>query len=159
MATFRPAVKKEDSNVQKIIKYIPAEIISGYSVFIGALSVTTNTIPENYTTYYLILLIILTVVTPIWTYFAVLDSDDTNNKKRSLFHAAIATFAFLIWVYAVGNPLLKALICECNTIDCPNCSRYSPAIGSILLGLFTITTPLLERLILGTKLPITKQNN
>ena len=156
MATFRPAVKDDDGYIQKIIKYIPAEIVTGYTALVGYLSVGANTeIPHYYKTYYLILLCILIVITPVWTFFAVLDTETTEptkQKKRAYFHAFIATVAFAIWVYAVGNVLLKAVLCNCTNTGCADCGYYSPVLGSIILVLFTIMTPLIERIILGVKL-------
>lgn len=161
MTTFRPAVKDDDGYIQKIIKYIPAEIITGYTALVGYLSVGTNTeIPPNYKTYYIILFCILTLITPVWTFFAVLDKETTEpakQKKRAYFHAFIATVAFVIWVYAVGNFLLKAVLCNCTNTGCADCGYYSPVLGSIILVLFTIMTPLIERIILGTKLPTKRQ--
>lgn len=157
MATFRPAVTENDGYIQKIIKYIPAEIVAGYIALVGYLGVNNGAeIPPHYDTYYIILLCILIVITPVWTYFAVIDADGSDpvlQKKRAYFHAFIATFAFVIWVYAIGNPLLKVVLCGCSTISCEDCVYYSPVLGSIFLVLFTIITPLIERIILGTKLP------
>ncbi|HRG57969.1 MAG TPA: hypothetical protein PK323_03375 [Bacteroidia bacterium] len=156
MATYRPAVKDDDGYIQKIIKYIPAEIVTGYTALVGYLAVGANTeVPPHYKTYYVILLSLLTVITPVWTYFAVLDVDATdpvNQRKRAYFHAFIATIAFLIWIYTVGNFILKAVLCNCSHTGCPDCIYYSPVLGSIILVLFTIITPLIERIILGTKL-------
>jgi hypothetical protein len=156
MATLRPAVKDNDGYVQKIIKYIPAEIVAAYTALVGYLSVTANSnMPAHYKTYYLILLVVLVLVTPFWTFYAVLDNskppDQNTAKKRAFFHAVIATIAFAIWVYTIGNPLLKALLCNCTKIDCPDCGCYSPVLGSIILVLFTIITPLIERIVLGPK--------
>ncbi len=155
MTTFRPAVSQDDGYVQKVIKYIPAEIVAGYTALAGYLSLDANMpIPGHYKTYYLILLGILVAITPVWTYFAVLDNANTGgNTRRSVFHAVIATISFLIWVYAVGNPLLKAVMCECSSTNCSNCGLYNPVLGAILLVLFTILTPLIERITLGTPLP------
>jgi len=158
MATFRPAVKKDDQYVEKIIKYIPAEIVTGYIALVGYLTVTANSdIPAHYKTYYLILLIILVCITPVWTYYAVFDKADPHDpkaaRKRAIFQAVIATIAFAIWVYAIGNPLLKALLCNCPKTDCADCSYYSPVLGSIILVLFTILTPLIDRIFFSTKLP------
>jgi hypothetical protein len=150
MASFRPVVNENDNYIQKIIKYIPAEIVAGYTALVGYLSFNTPEIPKYYVTYYLILLVSLAIITPVWTYVAVIDDESgpLNKKTRAIFHSSIATISFLIWVYAVGNPLLKELICSCA--DCPFDSK---ALGSIILVLFTILTPLLEKIFLGTKLP------
>ncbi len=163
MATFnRPAINSNDGYIQKLIKYIPAEIVAGYTALTGYLSVNTNTdIPPHYKTYYMIVLCILLVITPIWTYYAVLDNDQPAgpsqgtppNKKQAWFHASIATISFTIWVYAIGNPLLKTILCDCTNTGCPDCGLYSPVLGSIILVLFTILTPLFERIVFGTRLP------
>lgn len=157
MASFRPAVKEDDSYIQKIIKYIPAEIMAGYTALVGYLSVGSHSeIPPHYKSYYMILLIILIVITPVWTYFGVIDSqtpESVHQKKRAIFQAFIATVAFIIWVYAIGNVILKAVLCHCNNTDCADCASYSPVLGSIILVLFTLMTPLFERIILGIKLP------
>ncbi|TAN18080.1 MAG: hypothetical protein EPN37_05910 [Chitinophagaceae bacterium] len=157
MASFRPAVRESDGYIQKIIKYIPAEIIAGYTALVGYLTVGSNAeLPPHYKTYYIILLLVLIAITPVWTYFAVIDSQSPhgNQKKRAIFHAAIATVAFIIWVYAIGNILLKAVLCNCHSASCADCGLYSPVFGSILLVLFTLMTPLFERIFLGTKLPV-----
>ncbi|TAM94691.1 MAG: hypothetical protein EPN39_16865 [Chitinophagaceae bacterium] len=157
MASFRPAVKESDGYVQKISKYIPVEIIAGYTALTGYLTIGANMeIPSHYKTYYIILLIVLIVMTPVWTYFAVIDGQAAEldkQKKRVFFQAAIAMLSFIIWVYAIGNVLLKAILCHCNNTACADCSSYSPVLGSIILVLFTLMTPLFERIILGTKLP------
>lgn len=158
MTTFRPAVKEDDGYVQKVIKYIPTEIVTGYTALVGYLSVGTNTdIPHDYKTYYIILLCILGVATPVWTYYGVLDNNTSGNNfpvnKRALFQSVIATFSFAIWVYTIGNPILKSILCNCINTGCADCGYYSPVLGSIILVLFTIMTPLIERIVLGTKLP------
>ncbi len=157
MATFRPAVKEDDGYIQKIIKYIPAEIMTGYTVLVGFLTINVSTDIPTYKIYYIVLLCILAVITPVWTFYAVLDNDNPSvlekNRKRAFFHSIIATLAFAIWVYSIGNPLLKAVLCGCQTVECQDCIKYSPILGSIILVLFTIMTPLIERIILGTKLP------
>lgn len=157
MATIRPIINEEDGYIQRVIKYIPAEIVAGYMALGGYLAVEPNAeIPAFYKGYYISLLAILTIITPVWTYFAVIDSEAINKvvqRKKAIFHALIALLAFEIWVYAIGNDILKAIICSCTNAGCQNCALYSPVLASIILVLFTIATPLLERIVLGTKLP------
>lgn len=156
MPTFRPAIKESDNYLEKIIKYIPAEIVAAYTALTGYLSVKPNTdIPSHYKSYYLMVFFVLLIVTPVWTYFAVIDNNDppdpTIRKKKAYFHSGIATVAFVIWIYALGNDLLKALLCRCNVTSCDNCGIYSPILGSIILIIFTILTPLFERIFIGPK--------
>jgi len=155
MKTIRPAVAEDDGYIQKLIKYIPVEVIAAYTAMVGYLAIGPTTDIPVYKIYYLVLLAILFIASPVWTYFAVLDDTDENTdqkKKRALFHSAISGFAFLIWVYATGNPLLQILLCKCTTANCSDCAIYSHALGSMILVLFTLVTPLLERIILGKKL-------
>ncbi len=143
MATLRPAIKESDNLLETIIKYIPSEIVAAYTALLGYLSLKANAeIPDHYKTYYLIVFFILLLITPVWTYFAVIDNNDPPDpiirRKKAFFHAAIASVAFIIWVYALGNVLLKAVLCNCTKTDCENCATYSPVFGAILLILFTV---------------------
>jgi hypothetical protein len=155
MANYRPAVQQDDNYLQKIIKYIPAEIVAGYTVLTGYLPVKPqDPVPAEYHLYYLIVVVTLSVIAPVWTYFAVKDSDSgTMDPQRPWFHAAVALVAFFVWVYALGGRLLESLL---------NTSRghewYNTTLGTILLLLFTILTPLIERIVLGTKLPAQLKN-
>src|SRR4051812_27994784 len=129
MATFRPAIKDNDGYIQKIIKYIPAEIIAGYTALAGYLAVGANAdIPAHYKSYYLIVLLLLAIITPVWTFYAVIETPaallSNPDRKKAYFHAVIATLAFLVWVYATGNPLLKAVLCNCPRTDCADCGGY-----------------------------------
>ena len=164
MPTLRPAVKEDDEYIQKVIKYIPAEVVAGYTAIAGILSIDTSLpIPEGYKKWYLIFLCVLLIAAVVWTYYAVIDNVPTGtppDKKRAAFHSVIAGAAFLIWAYAIGHPLLEANMCCCEgffltanaviTKTC-GCVIYNPKAGSILLILFTICTPLLERIVLGKK--------
>lgn len=159
---LRPAIKDDDNWLSKIIKYIPAEILAVYTAVIGVLKSTSNDkLPSgsNVSTYFVIFVIII-VLTPIWTYLAVWDNPNVkeppSKRKRAIFHAAIATVAFLIWVYAIGDILFKSWLCDCHdpqTMDCFKTAghdRYNSVIGSLALILFTgLVVPLLERIILG----------
>lgn len=156
MPTLRPAVKESDNYLETIIKYIPAEIVAAYTALVGYLAIKPATdIPAHYKSYYLIVFFILLFVTPLWTFFAVIDNNDPpdpiKRKKKAYFHSGVATIAFIIWVYALGNDLLKALLCHCDNTSCDNCALYSPVLGSIILIIFTILTPLFERIFLGPR--------
>jgi hypothetical protein len=181
MEISRPAVSDGDSTLAKIVKYIPGEIIAGYTAIAGILTPAANFGPtELDISRYKYILLFLVVVTPIWTYISVLNSNDViveppSRKKRAFFHACIATCSFMIWVYALGDILFRASLCKhCvfvpngdvsqqaaslkNFMDCLNsCKTYDYKIGAIVLILFTvIAVPLLEWFILKKALPITK---
>ena len=155
MAKLRPSVNADDSIIQTIIKYIPAEIVAIYPALVGYFNVNPNTvIPPHYITYYVIIVVVLFIFTLVWTYFGVIDNKTAALKKlntHALFHAIIAGIAFLIWIYAIGNSLLKAFLCGCINTDCDDCGIYSPVLGAIFLALFTLLTPIIERIFLGPK--------
>ena len=179
MPTFRPAVKDEDNFLSKIVKYIPAEIIAVYTAIAGVLKPAANAGPvELDVQRYFYVLVFLIVVTPVWTYIAVIGNDQVvveppSRKKRAIFHAAIATAAIIIWVYAIGDILFKSLLCKCYFVpgttpadqaehfkafnECLNgCATYDSKLGAIVLILFTgILVPLLEWIFLKKPIPPT----
>lgn len=157
---LRPQIKDNDSALAKIIKYIPAEIITVYTAIIGILkqNLDVEAPKESDINIYFIVLIIITVITPIWTYYAVIDnkniSEPPSKKKRARFHSIIAMIAFLIWVYATGDVLFRAWLCDFFSTYTPSsfdeCDLYNSMVGSVVLFLFTfLIVPLAERIILG----------
>lgn len=166
MPLLRPAVAQDDDFLSKIVKYIPAEIIAVYTAIIGALKKDLNSSlpPEKDVKTYFIVFLIILVITPIWTYFAVIDNpkvtEPPSKMKRAIFHAAVALIAFVIWVYAIGDILFKSWLCGCyakNTdgLKCFDLSgKYNSVLGAVVLILFTgLAVPILERIILGKPIP------
>ncbi|WPU92836.1 hypothetical protein SNE25_26280 [Mucilaginibacter sabulilitoris] len=101
------------------------------------------------------------VLTPVWTYFAVIDSPTTppdKKQKRAIFHAVIALISLVIWVYAIGDILFKSWLCGCYAPANSGCydlsGRYSSVLGSVILILYTgLVVPLTERIFLGDNKP------
>lgn len=155
---------EDDNFLSKIIKYIPAEVIAVYTAIVGVLKQNLDSnLPERsaVNTYFIVLLIIV-CLTPIWTYYAVIDNpnikEPPSKKKRAIFHSIIATISFIIWVYAIGDILFKSWLCKCyspETIGCFDKSgNYDSILGSIVLILYTgLLVPLLERIVLGKPSP------
>lgn len=166
MKLQRPQITEDDNFLSKIIKYIPAEVIAVYTAIVGVLKQNLDSnLPEksDVNTYFIVLLIIV-LLTPIWTYFAVIDNPNTkeppSKAKRAIFHAIIATISFIIWVYAIGDILFKSWLCKCYSPDTISCfdksGLYNSVLGSIVLILYTgLLVPLLERIFLGK--PTTKE--
>jgi hypothetical protein len=177
MANLRPAVKEDDSFLSKIVKYIPAEIIAVYTAIAGVLKPAANAGPIQIDVHrYMYVLIFLIIITPIWTYFAVLGNSDIiteppTKKQRAIFHATVATIAFVIWVYAIGDILFRCMLCGCYFIpgadaaqqaanlkvfnDLLNgCTAYDSKLGAIILILYTgLLVPLFEFIILKKPIP------
>ena len=67
MATFRPSVNQDDGYFNKDVKYIPAEIIGGYTFCIGLISSDTT---NNFHLFPWILFGLL-IFTPVYMYLSV----------------------------------------------------------------------------------------
>jgi fucose 4-O-acetylase-like acetyltransferase len=143
MATFRPSVNQDDGYFKKVVKYIPAEIIGAYTFCIGLVSSDTT---ANFHLFPWILFGLL-VFTPVYMYLSVVDNpnnDPLNKRKLALFHSAIASIAFLIWIYALGDKPMIEYSKELFGKD-----WYNAITGSLILVAFSMIAPLLERLFIG----------
>jgi hypothetical protein len=89
--------KKPDDYLDRLLKYIPAEIIALYLA-------VTNAVPSTDRSYHLTLWIVFAVTvasTPIYMYFA------TQNRPAEPVlwsQIVISSVAFPIWVFAIGGP-------------------------------------------------------
>lgn len=140
MATFRPSVNTDDGYFKKVVKYIPAEIIAAYTFAIGI--ITAKDCNGEYISLFPWIFFILLLFTPIYMYLSVIDNpgiDPIKKKKHAIFHAVIASLAFVLWGYALGDIPMICYIGE---------SAYKAAVGSLLLAAFSLIVPLLERLFL-----------
>ncbi|MBO9154142.1 hypothetical protein ACFOTA_18145 [Chitinophaga sp. GCM10012297] len=150
---LRPTVTNDDNYLSKIIKYIPAEVIAVYTAAAGILKPVGGE-AINLSAYKVTVIIIL-VLTPIWTYFAVIDKptslpEEPKPVKRAVFHAIIATISFIVWLFAIGDMLFIAWWCEIKQIKC----LYDAKVASLVLILYTgLIVPLLERIVLGKPVP------
>lgn len=162
MKLQRPQIKADDNYLTRIIKYIPAEIITVYTAIVGlfvenkelisnGIKSTQLVAPNNMLmTYYFTLLFII-VVTPVWTYLSVYDNPNVpeppTKTKRAIFHSCIATVSFIVWIYAVGDRMFIALLNSWSY-------SYNSKFASVMLILFTVLiVPLLEKLILQEPRP------
>jgi hypothetical protein len=151
---LRPAINDDDPWISKITKYIPAEILAVYTAVAGLLKPGDGSSGQH-PTLYLAILIILFVSTFVWTFFAVKDNPNVKEpalkEAKALFHALVATIAFPIWVYALGDELLQGLLKKWSV-------PYDAKVGAIILILYTgLIVPLLEMIFLRPK-PILQRN-
>lgn len=126
--------KKEDTYFAKIIKYIPAEIVAGYTALRG-IYLTESTDPivllindENKGGFALIFYGCL-ILTPLYKYYALKDP----KLPTAWFQIIISTLAFAVWVFALGD-YFKLIF------------DYDPKTGSVILIFFTLIIPLLEKI-------------
>ena len=117
-------VAKIDGYFDKLLKYIPTEIVGGWIAITGliksASNISTNTILW-------ILLIIFTGLTALY----ILKQTSEPKKPLAVKQTTISTIAFVVWVFALGEPF-------------DSLSFYNPIYGSILLIIYNLTIPLIN---------------
>ena len=115
---------KVDSYPDKIVKYIPSEIVGGW-IAIQGIAKNINNNPNNLFLWGI--LIFLSVL----TFFYIQKQTFQANKPPAIKQILISVGAFLIWAFAIGGEPFESL------------SFYNSAYGSILMILYTLTIPLI----------------
>lgn len=77
--------------LERVAKYVPAEIIAVYSLFLGVITLTTG---DKYQWLSLIAFTFCAVLTPFYL------KKFARPGDKILTHQVIAFFAFLVWAYA-----------------------------------------------------------
>ncbi len=113
-----------DGYFDKLLKYIPTEIVGGWVAITGLIKSASN-IPTN--TILWILLVIFTGLTAIY----ILKQTFEPKKPLAIKQTSISTIAFIVWVFALGEPF-------------DSLSFYNPIYGSVLLILYNLTIPLIN---------------
>jgi hypothetical protein len=115
---------KIDGYFDKLLKYIPTEIVGGWiaitGLIKGASNISTNTILW-------ILLVIFTVLTALY----ILKQTFEPKKPLAIKQTTISVIAFIVWVFALGEPF-------------DSLSFYNPIYGSVLLILYNLIIPLIN---------------
>lgn len=122
---LRALAEERDINntyTQKVQGYIPAAIVAAYLSFDQLIKSAVN-IPT--TLVYLLVFAILLVLTPFYVWCG------TTKKVKSISwtQIAVATIAFVAWVFASGGPFTAL-------------SWYQPFYGGVVLIGFTLLVPL-----------------
>lgn len=115
-----------DTYFDKIIKYIPADILGAWVAVNGLIEGAGETVARNTSLW--IAFIIGTVITALWTY----KQTKHPRKPPAITQIAISTGAFIVWVYASGGPFESA-----NFL-------YNPTYGSMLLIFYTLLVALVN---------------
>ena len=113
-----------DGYFDKLIKYIPTEIVGAWIAITGLIKGASN-IPTN--TILWILFVIFTGLTAVY----IIQQTFEPKKPLAIKQTSISTIAFIVWVFALGEPF--------NSL-----SFYNPVYGSILLILYNLTIPLIN---------------
>jgi hypothetical protein len=119
-----------DSYFEKLLRYIPADIVAAYLTLDGVLRSQTNSpdwLPWS-------VFGVMFVLTPFYVVF--MKSDPPGFAPSKNFHWMASLFAFTVWVFALDGSFAQ-------TFD-----WYKPVYGSICLVITTLIMPLAERLFL-----------
>ena len=115
---------KVDGYADKIIKYIPSEIVGGWIALQG---IAENIDSEGKITLLWGILIFLVIL----TFFYIQKATTDSKKKPAIKQTVFSVVAFMIWAFAIGGQPFESL------------TFYNSAYGSILMILYTVTLPLI----------------
>lgn len=121
---------RPDGFLQKIVKYIPSEIVAAYVAIANILQPPPGAQANDNTLLWIF--IGLLILTPIYTYIFSYET----GKPRPIYQTVVAPIAFASWVFALpGNPLA------------PFTGGNHQSIGSVVLILVLIAIPMVEQAI------------
>ncbi|NJM17550.1 MAG: hypothetical protein HC836_03200 [Richelia sp. RM2_1_2] len=113
-----------DNYFEKIMKYIPSEIIGGWIAIQG--------IAKNMTTQNNIILWTIFIFLGFLTFFYVKQQTSEANKPPAIKQTLISVGAFIIWAFAIGGEPLESL------------PFYNSGYGVIFMILYTLTIPIIS---------------
>jgi hypothetical protein len=111
-----PPIPVEDQYGDRLIKYIPSEIVGLYVALDSLLKTASDQIPQEIFAW--LVFGFLFIMTPIYLWRV------QNVKKYQTL--TIATISFLVWVFTLGGPFTQI-------------SWYSPFYGALLLPIYTFS--------------------
>lgn len=107
-----------DTYFDKVIKYIPADIVGAWVAVTGLISSDTGA-PQPLLLW--VAFIAGAVLTLLWT----LKQTFVPKKKPAITQALLSTGSFVVWVFALGGPFATL-------------GFYRPLYGSLLLIFYTL---------------------
>ena len=119
-----PDSKVTDSYFEKLVKFIPADILAAYLAISG---ITASNDPPLWLTWGIFG--VLLALTPL--YVCLVKTDPPGIAWSKTFHWVTACLAFSAWVFAMGGPFATLVF-------------YKPYLGSVVLILTTLIIPVLE---------------
>ena len=116
--------QEPDTYQDRLLKYIPSEILALYvTLDTGLRTSTETTVDFGHLFIYWFVFIILTFITPLYL--------KRIAKVTKLSQLTISTIAFILWIFALGGPF--------NYL-----SWYEPMYGGILLSIYTLLVATIE---------------
>jgi hypothetical protein len=114
-----------DTYTDKIVKYIPADVVAAWVAASGIISGAADTFPKN--TALWASFIFGVIITPLWT----LRQTRGPGLPPAYKQAVISTLAFIVWVFALGGPFMSL-------------GFYNAVWGSLVLIAFTLIVGLIN---------------
>ncbi len=111
----------KDKYVDRLFKYIPAELVAGYIFVLGVVKRLTDA--GEIRIIHWLLFFLFCVLTPLYLWRV--------QKVLKLQQHIISLLSFIIWVFALGGPFTLF-------------SWYNPLYGEILLPVFTLIIAIWE---------------
>lgn len=120
---------REDSYLAKVVRYIPGEIVAAYLAAANALQAAHG---PHLARDLGVVTAVLTLLTPFWILYATRDS----AKPLPVFQAGAATFAFVVWVFAIPQGPFSTL------------PGFEPVYGTLALLFSTFVIPIVEKMLI-----------
>ena len=121
-------VRGSENYLTQVLKHIPSEIVMAYVTIDGVLRSSYDaSVPQERQVLLMLLWIVfgaLTVLTPLWLWRVM-----GVRRWRQL---CLSTFSVPVWLFALGGPFALQ-------------EWYQPALGAIVLPLYTIAVPCITR--------------
>jgi hypothetical protein len=122
--------RSDDSYFQKLLRYIPADIVAAYLVIDGALrSALDNPHWLSWSVFSLMLLL-----TPFYVVFKLSDPPGFSTSRN--FNVAASLFAFTAWAFALDGSFAQSFF------------WWKPVYGTVILIFTTLMMPIAEKLFL-----------
>lgn len=124
-----------DSYFERLLRYVPADIVAAWVALDGIFK------EQSYHPLWLAwsVFAVLCVLTPL--YIIYMKTDPPGLLPAKTFHWVASTFAFSVWVFALGGPFPSTF------------PWYQPIYGSVLLIMTTLFLPVLEAIFYRSGLP------
>ena len=113
-----------DTYFDKVVKYIPADIVAAWVAVVGLVKSATD-VPSG--TIMWIAFVAGVLLTAAWTW----KQTHQSGQPPAVMQIVISTVAFIVWVFALGTPFSELAF-------------YNPLYGSLLLIAFTLTVGLVN---------------
>lgn len=113
-----------DSYFDRIIKYIPSDIVGGWVAVTGLINSGGQDIPKDILLW--VGFVAGIILTALWTH----KQTSVPNKKPAITQTLVAIISFIVWVFALGGPFA-------------NLAFYRSLYGALLLIFYNLAIGLI----------------